>query len=918
MQRRFDHGHQPCEAATLRLVPPRRVSGIIRRERLLHRVSHDSSAPVVLIQAPAGHGKSVLMQQVQEDCERRQICTGWITLQESDDDVVRLIRILQTLLDQLCIAGEAGSRVLPEGDQNRSSGGMSRAEWVLGRLLALDRPVVLFIDEFQALGSASALTFFRDLLAGLPRHVRVVIGSRTLPQIGLSRLMVGEQVDVIKANELLFTFEEVESFFACLQVQLSRREIEAIYHRTEGWPAAVQLYRLSLANAEVRKSLADMDADAFQPRRLTEYLTDNVLSIHPHDVQRFFLDTSVLVRMSGPLCHAITGRSDSRELLTKLEDCGLFVRSLDSSLQWFQYHSLFSGFLKAQLHRASPAREQQIHAQAAQWFRENGYLEEALWHAVAMQDYPLAATCLQDWAAQLVMQGNLATIERWFERLPLEEVQRHPKLLVEIAWALAFMRRHERLARVLGLLDTLHEDPRSRNDQNVLRSMVCILKDDIVGAKAYAEACDPRHFRGADPFSVFEAGATAILKGHLALFAGELDLAHDHLVAGRACGKQVNAAFTVLGSLATAAMNLTVQGRLNEAVEILSDAPADACLTLDQSVASAAYAASYIHALYESNQWEAARSLFDRSFEVIAGAAQVDFLAIACVSMIRMYDATQCPARASALLDEVESIGHSGSLARLVRLIAWERVRRNILGGDLERARAIAGRITEDGAPVPPGWIAFSEDTEGSVINRIRLAVHDGKQLQACGMIEPELRAASKQGRVRRKCKLLLLNAMARHLDGNELAAFKSLREAVQLARPGGYVRTFLDEGRLAVDLIAEAYRKCVWSEERRESSAHSASADADFVRSLLRAAGVDCEVPTAPGQTSSAPGEPLSSRESEILDLLARGMFNREIGKRLFISENTVKFHLKNIYAKLGVKSRSQAINSLGSRRSA
>jgi LuxR family maltose regulon positive regulatory protein len=680
-----DRALQENDTSPLRLLPPRAVSGSISRERLVSRVLR-AGAPLILIQGPAGHGKSTLMQQVYAECEARQVRAGWLTLHESDNDLTRLISVFQALLGKLT---RGASAVPLRSAATASSGGRrtTRTDWVVRRLLSLNCPVTLFIDEFQALSRAETLAFFHDLIAGLPQHVRIVIGSRTLPEIGLSRLIISERAHIIRAADLLFSAAEVERFFAGVGIGLAKREIEVIYDRTAGWPAAIQLYRLSLSNAEVRKSLGDINS--FQPRQLTEYLTDNVLSIHPHETQRFFLETSLLVRMSGPLCDAVTGRHDSRELLAKLEESGLFVRSLDSAREWFQYHSLFSGFLREQLHRVAPAREPQIHAQTARWFADHGDLENALWHAVAVEDYAFAATCLDTWSTQLVMHGNLATIETWFDRLPIVEVQRHPTLLVKVAWALAFMRRQRKLDTVLELMSA---QDGLESASSVVRSMVCILTDDIPGAHQYSAISRARGAPAGDPFAAFEAGSTAILEGHYAQIAGDLGLAQDLLLQGRACGKQSNSAFTVLGSIATAAVAMMMQGRLDEALVLLAEGPADDCMTLDQSVASAAYAASYIQALYESNQLGAAQQLFDESFEVIAGAAQVDFLAIAGIAMVRVYDLQGNAGRANALLDEIESLGHIGALPRLVRLVMWSGpVGRSSTTSASERRRSPAG-----------------------------------------------------------------------------------------------------------------------------------------------------------------------------------------------------------------------------------
>jgi len=896
---RDDNGTSP-----LRLSPPRALSGTIQREQLVGRVLR-AGASLIVIQGPAGHGKSTLMQQVHAECESRGSRAAWLTLHESDNDLTRLISVFHALLGKL---GRAESALLSrsgETEFTRGSRRTSRADWVVRRLLSLECPVTLFVDEFHSLSSAEPLAFFHDLIEALPDQIRVVIGSRTLPNIGLPRLIIAERAEIIRAAELMFSTSEVERFLASVGTGLTAHEIKAIYDRTAGWPAAIQLYRLSLSNAEVRKSLGDINA--FQPRELTEYLTDNVLSIHPHETQRFFLETSLLVRMSGPLCDAVTGRKNSRELLAQLEESGLFVRSLDSAREWFQYHSLFSGFLREQLRRTAPAREAQIHAETARWFADHGDLENALWHAVALEDYAFAATCLDKWSDELVMRGNLATIETWFERLPIAEVQRHPKLLVKVTWALAFMRRQQKLNTILEMMSA---QPELAEASSVVRSMVCILSDDIPGARLHSANFRARSEHASNSFALFEAGSTAILEGHFALFAGDLELTQDLLLQGRACGKQANSAFTVLGSIATSAVSMMVQGRLNEALVLLADAPADACMTLDQSIASAAYAASYIQALYEANRLGAAQQLFDESFEVIAGAAQVDFLAIAGIAMVRVYDQHGNVGRANALLDEIESLGHTGALPRLVRLVMWERVRRATLADERERAKSIANRISRDRGAMPEGWIPFSEDTEGAEIGRIRIAVHEHRFADVHRWVEAELPTAAPHGRARRRIKLLLLDAMARHLEGQEKSAHRRLREAIRLGRRGGYVRIFLDEGRLATDLLSAMYQHHAANEGQFSSAlSHEIRDDQAYLESLLVAAGTECKSRAA-GAISPAEREALSGREADILELLTRGMSNREIGDRLFISENTVKFHLKNIYSKLGVKRRSQAIN--------
>jgi LuxR family maltose regulon positive regulatory protein len=906
MDSKADKPHSPMElqATLLRLSPPRPPTGSIAREHLIKRLVSDDASPIMIVQGPAGYGKSTLMQQAKAECDRRGVRTGWLTLHESDNDTARLFRTLQLLLEQIFISEE------PSKTPKIHRGGASRAhlaDWFLGQLLSLDQKIVLFIDEFQALKSAGSQEFFSDFFLRLPDSIRAVVSSRKVPEIGLPRLMIMEKAGLIRPTELAFTPAEVDQLFLPLDIQ--RPQIESIYSVTEGWPAAVQLYRLSLAHADGRKSV--QSNGSFQPWQLNDYLVDNVLSLYSQDIQDFFLATSLLSRACGALCDEVTKRSNSRELLIEFEKSGLFVRSLDAQREWFQYHSLFSEVLKKLQRKSAPEREQEIHDVAAKWYKEKGYFEDALFHALENKDYALAAECMSSWASQLIMDGNLATVEKWYDLIPLKYLENHPDLLIKIAWALTFLRRHRKLADVLMSMDRIKTQtpPRPETDQGVVRAMICTINDDIPGMKNHAAKLDETVFDKADEFSIFQAGSTSILKGHLAIFSGDFDRAEDLLALGRTYGKSANSPFTVLGSISTSAVNLMIGGKLSEALDLLRDAPSDAYLPLDQSVAYAAYAASYISALYERSDLINAKKIFDQAQNVIFSSAQVDFLSIAAVSVSRLYDSTGLASSASALLDDVEVVARSNDIPRLMRLITWEKLRRKILAGDVRQARAEASRIKTGRSQLPDGWIPFSEDTEGHVINIIRLLIHERDVQAAIPLIQMELKQALKQRRIRRQIKLLILDALAHDGAGDMRQSQRSLNTALDLARPGQYVRQFLDEGGLAVELLR---RELAAVEEKGRITSGVEQSRAEYIEVILAAAGIDISL--SPGRRGApTPLEPLSDREKEIYTLLLEGLRNRDIAETLQISENTVKFHLKNLYGKLGVTNRSKAITLLG-----
>jgi LuxR family maltose regulon positive regulatory protein len=891
--------------ATHKLFAPPMAAGAILRQSVLERIFSTGGPHVILVQGPAGHGKSTLMQQAKSTCEASGTATGWLTFDEADNDISRFFTHLQSLL--VSVEESSGSETPPSDVFTLKGGRAPRSDWVIDRLLALGTPVALFFDEFQTLHNKSILGFFRSLLERIPDNVMIFLGSRTVPEIGLARLVVNNQALVLRAQDLRFSLDEVSQFFAGAEdLQINREEVEAIHGRTEGWPAALQLYRLSLISPLVRQSLSDLGA--FRPRELAEYLADNVLALQPEEVQAFLLQTSLLKRLCAPLCDAVLQRDDSQQTLQSLENSGLFLRSLDSGLYWFKYHTLFSSFLAEQLREQSPERVAEIHRRAADWYRNNGHFEEAIHHAIAIRDHSFAAAALDTWATQLIMDGDLMTVERWYDRLPLDQIERHPDLVVKIAYALSFLRRRQKLSPILQMLDrqAASSDAELSAKPAVVRSMSMIISDDIPGARAIIENVELRNLE-AEGFRAFELGAGCNLEGYLGIAAGDFERARDYLSLARAHSDRAGAPFSLGYSLSTAGVNLMVQGLLQEALEKFRQGMSEPRIALDESVASAALVSCYVQALYEANDLKAAESLFMQFHDVIANAALLDYLTLANIAMSRIHDAQGHPAKAQEILDEVENIGHASSWPRVLRIISWERVRRALLAGDIDRAHSIASRIPQRESLLPEGWIPFSEDTEGDVIGEIRLAVHEGKSDDALARIGAVMPAAVEQGRVRRQIKLHILEAMAHRSQRADNVALRALLRALQLAVPGQFVRIFLEEGRAVIELLGLMYQSIAAGGQRVEDG----SGITAFVEALLDASGTEHAVSELATGTAFQPLEALTEREKQILMLLANGVSNKQIAKKVFVSENTVKFHLKNVYSKLGVSSRIQAISA-------
>ncbi len=638
---------------------------------------------------------------------------------------------------------------------------------------------------------------------------------------------------------------------------------------------------------------------------MAEYLADNVLTLQSPRVQEFLLRTSLLTRLNADLCDAVMDWSDSQALLMHLERSGLFIRSLDADYRWFKYHGLFSAIMAENLLKLSEDAVIEVHARAARWHLTQSLYEEVVHHSLGCRDFTLAANTLNIWASRLVAGGQLMTLERWSECIPFERIAERPDLAIKIAYSLVFLRRERKLRPLLDLLrrnidagDLVHT-----TNSRVALSMAAVLEDDIPAAVALVDPLK-LHERDADGFAAFEIGAASNLLSYRDIALGDFEGARKRLALARTSSDRGSATFSGGYTLAMTGVCLIYQGQLREAIERFRKAMAEESAHFDGSFASAALASCHIWALYEANELDAVEALFARYHDNIAESVIPDFIAFAHIVMSRTFDARGRSDKALEILDEFEKIGHHSGWMRLIGMLDWERVRRALVAGDVERACAIAAHIGSGNDWNAEGWIPLSEDLEGEALGRIRLAVHTLDVTTASNRITRELQR--QPNRTYRQIKLYLMSAQLKRREGMHNAAHRSLRKALQLAKPGRYIRCFLDEGEGVIQLIREAYQNIFGGPTHDDVEW---DANQTFIEELLAASGTD--LTRNPAKVRRPPMQPLSDREKEILIFLANGVSNKEMAQKLFVSENTIKFHLKNVYSKLGVANRLQAINA-------
>lgn len=877
-----------------KLDAPRNLPDAIARDALFARGLDDPSVQLVLLQAPAGHGKTTTLLQFKERAERDGARTAWLTFDNADNDTRRFSVHLQAVIDRVAPVD------VREADTGQHDALIPRraSDWLIDRLMQSREPIALFFDEFQQLQQPDLLGFCQEWFERLPMHVRVYIGTRAEPAIHLSRMIVSRRAVVLRTEDLRFTRDEVSRYFdAQLGTEVTRDEVDSIFRLTEGWPVAVQLYGLSLSSADVRRTL---HLPPPQTQELARYLSSRVLMLQEPGIRDFLLKTSILKRLCGPLCQAVTGRSDAVHILLDLERSGLFLRRLGIDGVWFRYHGLFSDFLIAEFGRTSAAAKADAHRCAAAWNLKHGYYEDAVYHWLECGDVGAAADALAVFGKELVANGSLITLEYWSDRLPFDEIAKRADLSIAVAYAYVFLRRFDKLPPLLALFDTLigSGSVEATTSPDIVLSMAAVAADDTARAFALIDRV-PVDALQPGGFSAFELGAASNLLAYREITLGRFAEVDHHIHVARRCNVMGKAAFSHGYTVGVAGASALLQGSLDEAITIFQRGLATHYAELGESFSLAALVSCYVWGLYESGQYASALALFDQHRSIISGSALPDFFAVAFLSAARMRSSSGDRSQADALLDVAADIAERNRWSRLQALIGWERVRTAIADDDLAQAQALADTI----APtlLPSGWVPFSEELECEVLGRLRLLAHAGPVTAAREALDAEkLRS---HNRPFRTMKLQLLDAVLLDRRGDRRGAQRLLQGVIRAAELGGFISVFANEGRTIAKLLQDMYSAMLL---------HPQTGDLPVSTEFISAVLACCRIGitgNAPPVAAEPQHEPLSEREIDVLALLGSGVKNKGMAQHLFVSENTIKFHLKNIFAKLHVTSRSEAI---------
>lgn len=851
------------------------------------------SARVVLVHAPAGFGKTTAMLQAQSRQAQGGIPVSWLTVDSSDNDAGRFLQFLVRAFD----------RLLPAAVITRAAAGGQPgppALVMLDRVSACETPFALFLDDFEAIENPAVLALVRQLAGAIPAGGRLVIGARQLPQIGASSLRARGLLTEVTPEDLRFSVPETRAFLHEQQgVRLEEADIASLQQRAEGWPVAIRLASVALARHQDPHAFVSRFSGSYAV--LADYLGQEVLARQPAPLRDFLLRTSILRELSAPLCNAVSGRKGAAAMLAQIAAANLFLVRLDDDGRLFRYHSVMAGFLRAQLERERPKEIAALHRAASKWYQRQGRPVPAVDHALASGDLGLAVPLLEQHAGKLLEDGRMRLLARWLDALPASRLKAHPSLAIIRAWALSFTRGAG--ASMSALDEAVGADRRKGGgaDALALRVNLLTMNDKPDEADAIARAATELPAPGS-----FSHRITSNALAHVAIVRGHYAEARRLLADARR--GQSGGPFNLLYAELMEAVIDLIQGRLRQAtMRCRVAAGSSAGGKIGNTNGKALVAILLAEMLYEEDDTEQAERLLNLHLPLMQEFAAPELFIAGHRCLARVAFERGEADRALHLVTGLEQLGHRTGVARAVASAKLERARMALLKGDVAFAREELQRSRQaaDWTQIH-AWSTTANEVDSYPIAQLRWMVHAGAADEAAPRLKQELEQAERQLRHRRALMLRLLLALALDRSGHEKAGMRLVREALEFARKESFVRMFVDEGPLMMDLLRRYARICE-AEGDPPGAADSPRAHLDRLLGAGDDARVQPGVPAA--NTPGGPAEPLTEKELRVLRLLAEGHSNDEMARRLFVSESTVRTHLRNIHVKFAVRNRTQAI---------
>ena len=867
---------------TTKLFIPTSPQRLVSRPRLIEKINQAAAQKLILISAPAGFGKTTLVNEWLTNSGKR---AAWLSLDERDGDLNRFLEYFIAALQTVSEGYGRTSLCLIQSPKPPST--ESILTTLINEIAAVPDELIIVLDDYHVLDSQlvdHALTF---LLEHLPPQAHIVVTTREDPDLPLTRMRAKGQLTEVRAANLRFTPAETAEFLtAVMGLNLSAENIEALEARTEGWIAGLQLAAISMQG---QKDIAGFIASFTGSNRFVlDYLAEEVLAQQPEHIQKFLLHTSILDRLSGPLCDAVIPKPDipGQEMLEQIEQANLFLIPLDDHRQWYRYHQLFADLLQQRLlERATSSTNPDgidiagLHLRASEWYEENNLEVDAFQHAVLSNDIARAERLMEGGGMPLHYRGALSPVLKWLDSLPTEVMDVRPSLWVSYASVATMAGKpvddiREILRSAEAALDGTPQNDKNRDllgQIAAIRAMLAVSQNKIeVVIEQAQRALEYLH---PDNLSMRTSTTWALGFAHQRQGdrAAAARISSQALSISQSSG---NIVFTIASATSLGQIHES-DLRLNEAAEAYQQVLVSAGEP-PLSIACEAYL-GLARIAYERNDVEAASQHTQKSLQLAVQIENVN-TPLFCELLFSRIDLAHRDIQGAAeKIARAEMFVRQNNFLHHLPEIAAARIDLLLRQGNPEKALPLAKEFD-----LPLGLAA------------VYLAQNEASK--ALEVVLPHRRQAAARGWKDELLKADLLEALAHQSLGKEEEALAQLNEALSLAEPAGLIRSFIDHGPEMAQLLTRAAHQ-------KNTTPYLATLLATFQQETQRTAH------GTPLPETQPLVDPLTKRELEVLRMVADGLSNQEISERLFLALNTIKGYNRKIFSKLQVQRRTEAV---------
>ena len=897
--------------------PPTRTK-LVHRPDLLERLSDGLDRKLTLLSAPAGFGKTTLVShwvenlQGNNEIDGQPIKVTWLSLDGDDNDPVCFLTYFIAALNQSKdIETDIGQGALNLLQSPQPPSANNILISLINDLAVIPNKIIFVLDDYHLIESKEIHQALIFLLENLPPQLHLVIATRQDPHLSLGRLRARNQLTELRAADLRFTFSEAADFLnQVMGLNLSSGDIAELETRTEGWIAGLQLAAISMQGRKDHTGFIKSFTGGH--RLVLDFLIEEVLGQQPESIQNFLLQTAILDRMTGSLCDALTCQENGQETLEMLDRANLFIVPLDEERRWYRYHHLFGDLLRQRLRQTQAEQLKELHDKASEWYKQNGLIDQAIEHALKSKDFDQAAYLIQSQIDMLWQRGEHGKLRRWVQALPEKLLLTEPQLGLIHAYYLHTIGEYTSAEQLLQRIEQIL-DPHGNGDDVIpsleykhlleierlklrgrlssIRALIYSFDGNVKGiikqanrALEYLPEQDLtwRNFSG---FALGDAHS----------YLGDMAASYDaRFTTLRACEAEGNIFYIILAALKLAT-TLREQGELYRTRDLCND---QVRLAEKNNLAEINIVGCIRTILGEVNDLERAIQHARQGVKIAEGGQNLVFLSMSYLYLMRVFFSKKDLAGAKEVFDKVLRLEREMTIPIWLssQMAAWQ-AKFWLLQDDLE---AVSNWADKREILVYDDQHTHEGIDHLSMIDHIvyaRVLIAQDRMEETIQLLRHLYKTAERSGRISRSIEIRMLQALAYHSTGQTEQAMESFEHVLNLAEPKGFIRIFVDEGQPMTSLLYEALSRGIKPE---------------YVQRLLAAFPItkqeeDASTKHQVDQTGLI--EPLSDREIEVLQLIAKGLTNQEISNKLFLSMHTVKTHTRNIYSKLGAHHRAEAV---------